>query len=264
MLEQDQGARSVSILLMSAAFKAPIKSTPKLVLLALCDCANDQGECYPSVPTLMEKCSAGERTVQDAIALLEREGYMRREFRTGRSTVYWITDPRNWRTPADSAPPQIPHPTPAVAAPPPPQTAHPTPANGAPRTINEPSIEPSQKQSQPARKRADSVPCPGDVDPQVWGDWLKLRKEKRATVSATVVDGAREQAAKAGMTFEAFLRVWVRRGTQGLEADWLKPNERQQSAYDRKAAEAAKWFRGTTLDPSTQQDYIDAVPLAIR
>jgi hypothetical protein len=211
---------------MSAAFKAPIKSTPKLVLLALCDCANDQGECYPSVPTLMEKCSAGERTVQDAIALLEREGYMRREFRTGRSTVYWIADPRNWRTPAAAAPPQIAHPAPAVTAPPPPQTAHPTPANGAPRTIKETSIEPSRKQEAPARKRADSLPCPDGVTDDTWADWLLLRKAKRAPVSGTVLRQAKAEAVKAGISLEAFLRIWCARGSQGLEASWLKPNER--------------------------------------
>jgi hypothetical protein len=130
---------------MSAAFKAQIRSMPKLVLLALCDCANDQGECYPSIPTLVEKCSASERTVQEALAFLSREGYLTRDFRNGRSTVYWIADPRKWRTPANGAPPQMPHPTPADAAPPPPQTAHPTPANGAPITINETSVEPKTK-----------------------------------------------------------------------------------------------------------------------
>ena len=109
---------------MSAAFRADIKATPKLVLLALCDCANDQGECYPSIPTLMEKCSSAERTVQDAVAFLERGGFLQREFRTGRSTIYWIADPRKWRTPppqtahpAAAAPPQQPHHTPAAAAP---------------------------------------------------------------------------------------------------------------------------------------------------
>ena len=72
--------------------------------------------------------------------------------------------------------------------------------------------------------------CPDGVDQQVWSDWLALRKEKRASVTQTVIDGAMGEAAKAGMTFEDFLRVWCRRGTQGLEAAWLKPNERNQGA----------------------------------
>ena len=28
------------------------------------------------------------------------------------------------------------------------------------------------------------------------------------------------------MTLEAFLKVWCRRGSQGMEASWLKPDER--------------------------------------
>lgn len=74
--------------------------------------------------------------------------------------------------------------------------------------------------------RASPTECPDDVDAQVWMDWLALRKDKRAKVTYTVIQGARQEASKAGMTFEAFLRVWCRRGSQGLEADWLKPHER--------------------------------------
>lgn len=76
------------------------------------------------------------------------------------------------------------------------------------------------------RKRVTPSPAPGDVDAQVWTDWLALRKAKKAPVTETVIDGARREAAKAGMTFEAFLRVWCQRGSQGLQADWLKPHER--------------------------------------
>jgi len=78
--------------------------------------------------------------------------------------------------------------------------------------------------------RSQAVACPLDVDPQVWDDWLKLRKTKRAPVTETVVSGAQDEANKAGMTLESFLRVWCRRGSQGLEAAWLKPDERQQSS----------------------------------
>jgi hypothetical protein len=95
-------------------------------------------------------------------------------------------------------------------------------------------------------------------------DWLALRKAKRAPVTATVVEDATTEAAKAGMGLDAFLRVWCRRGSQGLEAEWLRPHERAPTAFDAKAAEAAKWTRGTSLDRSTQQDYTDAIVPAIR
>jgi hypothetical protein len=49
-------------------------------------------------------------------------------------------------------------------------------------------------------------------------------------VTQTVIDGAVREAGKAGMTLEAFLQVWCRRGSQGLEADWLRPDERSGSS----------------------------------
>lgn len=130
---------------MTLAFKAQLPSTPKFVLLALADSANDQGECYPSIKTVMDKCSLAERTVQESIVALEHAGYVRREFRNGRSTTYWITlDPRTSRTPAPAAPPQQAHHTPAPSAPPPPHQPHPRGAPGAPITISESSIEPKR------------------------------------------------------------------------------------------------------------------------
>ena len=89
-----------------------------------------------------------------------------------------------------------------------------------------------KQQTKTARKRAPAVPvpCPDGVDEAVWRDWLALRKAKHAPVTPTVLDGAAGEAAKAGMSLEAFLRIWCRRGTQGLEADWLKSTERGQGA----------------------------------
>jgi DNA-binding transcriptional regulator YhcF (GntR family) len=90
----------VSIALMTLVWKAALPSGRKMVLLALCDNANDQGECYPSVPMLAEKCSMGERTVQQHITDLETDGIVRRAMRGGRSTVYHI-NPRKICTPAE-------------------------------------------------------------------------------------------------------------------------------------------------------------------
>lgn len=75
-------------------------------------------------------------------------------------------------------------------------------------------------------KRASAPARPDDVDPQVWADWLELRKRKRAPVTATVLATAIDEAAKAGLPLEQFLRVWCARGSQGLEASWLRGNER--------------------------------------
>ena len=150
----------MSIALMSAAFRAQVSPTQKLVLLALCDCANDMGECYPSIPLLEGKTSLSERAVQGAVQQLEAAGLLRRELRPGRATVYWMT-------PAVGAPPQQMRgaaraPTPAAGAPPPPQHVHHTPAAGAPRTIKEPSVEPSQKRIAASTQPSKPPPFSGD------------------------------------------------------------------------------------------------------
>lgn len=76
------------------------------------------------------------------------------------------------------------------------------------------------------KKKATAVACPPDVGVQVWQDWLALRKAKKAPVTETVVESARKESEKAGISFNAFLSIWCARGSQGLQADWLKPNER--------------------------------------
>ena len=103
--------------------------------------------------------------------------------------------------------------------------------------------ESSQREKPPAaRKRAPTLARPDDVAEKVWNDWLQLRKAKRAPVTGTVLDGARAEAGKAGLTLDAFLRVWCNRGSQGLLADWLKPNERAPQRQNGHEAEP-EWRR---------------------
>jgi hypothetical protein len=90
----------------------------------------------------------------------------------------------------------------------------------------EAETEAIQRQRQERAKRSQAIACPPDMNAGVWDDWLKLRKAKKAPVTETVVSSARYEAKKAGMSFEDFLRVWCTRGSQGLQADWIKPQER--------------------------------------
>lgn len=95
--------------------------------------------------------------------------------------------------------------------------------------LNPESLIPDSKGETAPRKRAATtavIAKPDDVDLQTWADWIALRTKKRATVSQTVIDEARRECAKAGLTLERFLQVWCMRGSQGLQADWLKPEER--------------------------------------
>ena len=92
-------------------------------------------------------------------------------------------------------------------------------------TRKEQSIELSIEQK---RKRVTAPAKPSEVTDQTWSDWLQLRKVKRAPVTETVVAAAIREADKAQLTLEAFLQIWCMRGSQGMQADWIKPAELQQ------------------------------------
>lgn len=89
------------------------------------------------------------------------------------------------------------------------------------RTRAETTQETTPKRAQ--RERSAPIPAPEDVDPQVWSDWLKLRASKKAPVTGTVLQAARVEAAKAGMSLTEFLAEWCSRGSQGLKAEWIRP-----------------------------------------
>jgi hypothetical protein len=85
-------------------------------------------------------------------------------------------------------------------------------------------------------KKSAVAPRPEDVSQQVWDDWVALRKRKGTTISETAIEGAREEAAKIGWTLQQFLIEWCTRGSQGLKAEWIKPDEKQsqtETVYQR-------------------------------
>lgn len=258
----------MSIALMTEAWKADMPSGRKLVLLSLCDNANDQGECFPSVPMIAKRCSMSERSVFNQIAELEKQGAIVRQNRNGRSTVYQL-DPCKFCTPANSAPLKQFHATPAKVAPPPLQPLHPTPETVAPITVIEPSIEPSKKQ-----KTAPAVPCPSDVDPQVWADWLTTRKAKKAgELTVTAFDGVCREASKAGWPLEAALRECCARGWVGFKAIWVADKQataqQSETVYQRsmrlRMQEAAPdSARKDPSHPAHAADFFNAIEVPVR
>ncbi len=124
----------------------------------------------------------------------------------------------------------------------------------------------NKEEERAPRKRAASPPAPAvakpdGVEPQTWADFLTLRKAKRAPVTQTLVEDARRECAKAGMTLENFLRVWCRRGSQGLEAAWLKPDERQSA---RVGAISSDTPTETYAQRAARQRMEEVAPMAAR
>jgi hypothetical protein len=85
------GGAPVSIKLMNAAFVLHMRPADKLCLLALADCANDEGLCYPSERTLAAKSGQSERSVRRMIKRLIAGSHVSIEARRRRqSTVYRV------------------------------------------------------------------------------------------------------------------------------------------------------------------------------
>lgn len=113
----------------------------------------------------------------------------------------------------------------------------------------------------PPRKRDAAPPPlgrPDDVDEQTWADWLQLRRKHKADASVTALKGARHEAGKAGMALQRFLEIWCLRGSRGLQADWLRAEERRPASVNgnHKHAAAAAGIFGRP-QPQTTGEVID-------
>lgn len=111
----------MSVRAMSAVWELDLPDSDKLVLLALADCANDEGHCWPSVASLVRKCSKSERTIQGSIKRLVEWGHITRREVVGKGCNYTVHPNRSRITPAENAPrdncaPQRTTQTPAAAA----------------------------------------------------------------------------------------------------------------------------------------------------
>lgn len=80
---------------------------------------------------------------------------------------------------------------------------------------------PEPKKSKPAL-RAAVLSRPDEVTEQIWNDFLKLRKAKRAPVSPTVIASIGREAGEIGWTLEQALAECVARGWQGFKAKWVQ------------------------------------------
>jgi len=160
---------------MTAAWNTDLKASTKMVLLALCDNASDEGMCFPSIKTTAKKCSMSTRSVQGHIAKLIEKGYLKKTEREGRSSIYFIADPCKVCTPANPAPLQTTTQTPA--------NYDKTPANPAPlQTTTQTPANYDKTPANPAPR--EEIPKPNDVDEEVWNEFVKMRTRVKAPLSA--------------------------------------------------------------------------------
>lgn len=224
------------------AVRQRLPSTQKLVLIMLAERHNsDSGRCDPSHERLADDCGLTRRSVMDQIKKLEDAGYIRPMSRAKGnlklSNHYVLNfgfgvpekvkplpdDPflvvNDVRQGSEAGSLGVVNHVPKVV-----NDVHQGSEPRSHKPVTEPVKEPVKKEKT-ARVTAPAIPRPDDVTPQTWADWLDLRKSKRAPVSMTVLNAAIAEAAKAKLALEDFLQIWCLRGTQGLQADWLKPSD---------------------------------------
>ena len=111
--------------------------------------------------------------------------------------------------------------------------------------------------------KAPAVAAPDGVDLSVWTDFVQLRKDRKAKLTQTALDGISAEAAKAGWQLEAVLRECVSRGWTGFKAVWVA--DRQGHAQPAKQAKSfaqqereAGWARWEEMTNRTHPDRIKA------
>lgn len=80
----------MSIRLMSQVWEKQLPPTDQRVLLVLCDFANDEGVCWPSIDYIAWKLGVDRKTVMRAIERLEAAGVIRVERQHRRNNRYTI------------------------------------------------------------------------------------------------------------------------------------------------------------------------------
>jgi uncharacterized protein YdaU (DUF1376 family) len=75
------------------------------------------------------------------------------------------------------------------------------------------------------KDKAPVVAAPDGVSPEVWVDFVKHRKVKRALINERVIQGIWLEADKAGWSLEDALKEVVLRNWQSFRAEWVTAKE---------------------------------------
>lgn len=187
---------------MTAVWSLSLPDSEKLVLLALADCANDEGQCWPSMATLAAKCSKSDRTVQAAIKALVAAGHLTRNEVRGKGCSYAVHP-----TPEASSPPKPLHPE--AASPPKRTTLTPEAASDKPsRTI-------IPKKASPSRERA-SATRPFRLP----ADWKPVRFADDTAAREVIDRRGREWGRAALESFRAWAANAEDKSGKGRKLDW--------------------------------------------
>lgn len=125
-----------------------------------------------------------------------------------------------------------------------------------PTTLPTPTIEKDLSKD----KSSNNSQKPEDVSQEVWEDFKKLRKGKRAAITETTIKGIRTEAEKIEWGLERALSEMCARGWQGFKSSWVNEgdangkigNYRKTGNSERARAAA---FAGFEITTGARQDH---------
>lgn len=219
-----------------------LRPSQKIVLLSMADRANENHECHPSISRLESDTCLDRKTVMKSISELESIGRISiiKKFGAGSSYQLIGVEGRNNPVPKTAPVPEV-APVPKTAPVPVPKTGrHQSQKRDTESTKNLP-IESGIKNIHPK----DILSSLG-IDPVISADWIELRKQKKAAVTKTAIDGIQREAAKAGLSLQDALRICCERGWSGFKAEWVadkKQVTKHTALVDSNRAAADEWLK---------------------
>ncbi len=196
---------------MTAVWPLLLSPLDKLTLLALADNANDQGECYPSLAALLEKCGMSRRALIYCLQRLETGGHLTRRCFTGKRTVYTV-HPCMTCTSAGDAP------------------VHDVRRTSAPGASPSPPITPSPSGNRQEPSIA-SEPLPSNLEPETWHRWEQYRKQIRKPIKPASTLAAQRKLAAFGPDQSAVVEQSIANGWQGLFPLKEQPKRKESSGW---------------------------------
>ncbi|UKL15121.1 helix-turn-helix domain-containing protein [Elizabethkingia phage EKP1] len=238
-----------------------VKGTRLMVMVRLADYSSDEGASYPGIKTIARQLGAGESTIRTAITELEAGGWLRRENRRNgnrnTSNMYFLNiekleeialgqrskireerlkstrfDPSDSDASDSEQSDSDPSEMSASSVLDPSDSGNttrfdPSDSGGLDPQVNS-KPDPQVKDHEPQEKRAKSKfdPAgqkPENVSAEVWADWVKFRREKRAPLTETTCQYQAKQLAGHHNADEVIRRS-ITSGWQGLFPDRV-PNQ---------------------------------------
>lgn len=215
---------------MNWAWDQDIALAPKMVLLALADRANDDGQCYPGQDTLAAKCSLSRSSVIENLKKLRDLGLLGWNHRAGegghRSSNFYqlnietkVQNPNVGNTNVGKT--NVGFTGSKVQI-----TPSQRPESGQDTSENH------QKNHQINTFDPKSSLTTLGIPPKLIRDWLSIRKAKRLPLTETGLEKTISEAASVGMSLEQAITLCCENSWAGFKRDYL-PNTAPEIDYSK-------------------------------